>query len=124
MLLSMLLFGGLLAAFSYSPWFLAALPLIFLANAFASWFGTLNNTAIQLLIPDEMRGRVSSFLMMSFSLPMLGSLVIGGAAELFGAPLAVSAFAGIAMLASVAFYLWSPALRGLDARMEKDAIRS
>jgi MFS family permease len=118
MLISMLLFGALLIAFSYSPWFLAALPLIFLANAFASWFGTLNNTAIQLLIPDDMRGRVSSFLMMSFSLPMLGSLVIGGAAELFGAALAVSAFAGLAMAASVAFYVWSPALRGLDARMD------
>lgn len=123
MLLSMLAFGSLLVAFSYSPLFLAAIPLLFLANAFASWFSTLNNTAIQLLIPDEMRGRVSSFLMMSFSLPMLGSLVIGGAAQVFGARLAVSAFAVLAMVASVAFYLWSPALRGLDARMEKDAIR-
>lgn len=123
MLASMLLFGSLLIGFSYSPWYLAAIPLIFLANTFASWFGTLNNTAIQLLIPDEMRGRVSSFLMMSFSLPMLGSLVIGGAAEAWGAPLAVSAFAGLAMAASVAFYLSSASLRGLDARMERDALR-
>ncbi|HEU4429802.1 MAG TPA: MFS transporter [Myxococcota bacterium] len=123
MLLSMLTFGVLLIAFSYSPWYLAALPLIFLANAFASWFGTLNNTAIQLLIPDAMRGRVSSFLMMSFSLPMVGSLVIGAAAKSLGAPLSVSVFAALAMAASVAFYYGSDALRGLDARMEKDGIR-
>ncbi len=123
MLASMLAFGALLIGFSYSPWFLAAIPLIFLANAFASWFGTLNNTAIQLLIPDAMRGRVSSFLMMSFSLPMVGSLVIGGAAKALGAPLAVSMFAALAMVAAVAFYYGSEALRGLDARMERDAAR-
>jgi MFS family permease len=124
MLLSMLAFGVLLVAFSYSPLYFAALPLIFLANAFASWFGTLNNTAIQLLIPDDMRGRVSSFLMMSFSLPMLGSLVIGAAAKGLGAPLAVSVFAALAMIASVAFYYGSEALRGLDARMERDVVRA
>ncbi len=123
MLVTMLLFGTLLVGFSYSPWFLVALVLIFLANTFASWFGTLNNTAIQLVIPDDMRGRVSSFLMMSFSLPMLGSLVIGAAAEAFSAPLAVSVFAVLAMLASVAFYFGSASLRGLDARMERDAPR-
>ena len=120
MLASMLAFGSLLIGFSHSPWYLAAIPLVFLANAFASWFGTLNNTAIQLLIPDAMRGRVSSFLMMSFSLPMVGSLVIGGAAKSLGAPLAVSAFAALAMAASVAFYAGSDALRGLDARMDRE----
>jgi predicted MFS family arabinose efflux permease len=123
MLLSMLAFGVLLIGFSFTPLYLAAIPLIFLANAFASWFGTLNNTAIQLLIPDDMRGRVSSFLMMSFSLPMVGSLAIGAAAKSLGAPLAVSVFAALAMLASVAFYLGSDALRGLDARMERDVVR-
>jgi MFS family permease len=123
MLASMLAFGALLIAFSFSPWYLAAIPLIFLANAFASWFGTLNNTAIQLLIPDAMRGRVSSFLMMSFSLPMVGSVVIGGAAKTLGAPLAVSLFAALAMAASVVFYVSSDALRGIDARMERDAER-
>jgi hypothetical protein len=62
--------------------------------------------------------------MMSFSLPMLGSLVIGAAAKGLGAPLAVSVFAVLAMLASVAFYNGSEALRGLDARMERDVVRA
>lgn len=123
MLLAMLGFGGLLIAFCLTPHFALAIPLLFLANSCASWFQTTNNTAIQLLIPDDMRGRVSSFLMMSFSLPMLGSSVIGFAAKHFGAPIAVSAFAALAVLASVAFYYGSEALRGLDVRMEKDAIR-
>jgi MFS family permease len=120
MLLAMLGFGGLLIAFCLTPSFAVAIPLLFLANSCASWFQTTNNTAIQLLIPDDMRGRVSSFLMMSFSLPMLGSSVIGFAAKHWGAPLAVSVFAALAMAASGAFYYWSEALRGLDARMERD----
>jgi predicted MFS family arabinose efflux permease len=120
MLFAMAGFGGLLVAFCLSPWFGLAVPLLFVANTCASWFQTTNNTAIQLLIPDDMRGRVSSFLMMSFSLPMLGSSVIGLAAKHWGAPLAVSVFAALAVGASVAFYYGSPALRGLDARMERD----
>lgn len=120
MLLAMGGFGGLLIAFCLSPWFALAIPLLFVANTCASWFQTTNNTAIQLLIPDDMRGRVSSFLMMSFSLPMLGSSVIGLAAKLWGAPLAVSLFAALAVVASLAFYFGSEALRGLDARMERD----
>jgi len=123
MLLAMLGFGALLIAFCGSPSFALAVPILFAANACASWFQTTNNTAIQLLIPDEMRGRVSSFLMMSFSLPMLGSSVIGFAAKHWGAPLAVSVFAALAMAASGAFYYGSDALRGLDARMERDVER-
>jgi MFS family permease len=123
MLVSMLAFGSLLIAFCASPSFGVAIPILFVANSCASWFQTTNNTAIQLLIPDHMRGRVSSFLMMSFSLPMAGSLVIGAAAKKLGAPFAVSAFAALAMLASVAFYFGSAALRGLDARMERDEAR-
>jgi MFS family permease len=119
MLLAMLGFGALLIAFCLSPWFALAIPLLFVANTCASWFQTTNNTAIQLLIPDDMRGRVSSFLMMSFSLPMLGSSVIGLAARCWGASLAVSVFAALAMAASVAFYYGSEALRGLDARMSE-----
>ncbi len=123
MLLAMVGFGGLLIAFCLTSHFALAVPLLFLANACASWFQTTNNTAIQLLISDEMRGRVSSFLMMSFSLPMLGSSAIGLAAKYWGAPLAVSAFAALAIAASLAFYYGSAALRGLDARLDLDAAR-
>ena len=124
MLFAMAGFGSLLIAFCLTPWFALAIPILFVANTCASWFQTTNNTAIQLLIPDDMRGRVSSFLMMSFSLPMLGSSVIGLAAKLWGAPLAVSVFAALAVAASVAFYHGSEALRGLDARMESDLGRA
>jgi MFS family permease len=112
---SMFGFGALLIAFCWVPQFSTALLLVFLANVFASVFGTLNSTAIQLLIPDEVRGRVSSFLMMSFSLPLLGVLPVSYLAREIGVRQAVSGAALLATLFAGLFYLLSPALRGMDA---------
>ncbi len=119
MMISIVGFGGLLALFSFSPWFPPAVLLIFAANIFASIFGTLNNTSIQLLIPDEVRGRISSFLMMSFSLPLLGTLPISSLAERFGAPIAVGTASLLAVLVAFIFYAVSPALRGLDRQIRR-----
>jgi Na+/melibiose symporter-like transporter len=105
--------------FAVSPWFLLALPLILLANVFSSIFGTLNNTAIQLLIPDEVRGRISSFLMMSFSLPLLGTLPMSAVAEVYGARVAVALAALLAVGVILIFYAASPALRNLDVNVLK-----
>jgi predicted MFS family arabinose efflux permease len=123
MMVSMLAFGTLLFAFSVSPWFLLALPLVLVANVFASVFGTLNNTAIQLLIPDHVRGRISSFLMMSFSLPLLGTLPMAAVAEARGAPFAVGLASLLAMVVTVVFYASSASLRSMD-RSVKEALAS
>lgn len=116
---SVICFGILLAAFAFSPWFTPALVLIFCANLFASLFGTLNSTAIQLLIPDAVRGRVSAFLMMSFSLPILGTLPLSRATEAVGAPMAVGVASLLAVLTALLFYVCSAELRNLDARMRE-----
>jgi MFS family permease len=118
MMVSVVAFGTLLAGFAGSPWFLPAVGLIFVANIFASIFGTLNNTAIQLLIPDSVRGRISSFLMMSFSLPLLGTLPVAAAAQRLGAPMAVGIASILAVLAALAFYFGSHRLRELDMRVQ------
>jgi MFS family permease len=122
MLVSMFGFGGFLLLFSLSPWFLLGLPLILFANVFASIYGTLNNTAIQLLIPDQVRGRISSFLMMSFSLPLLGTLPVSAAAEVYGAPLAVAVASVLAVAVALIFFAASPELRNMDASVRKAMI--
>jgi MFS family permease len=115
MMVSMVGFGAFLLLFSVTPYFTTALGLVFLANACGSVYGTLNNTAIQMIIPDEVRGRVSSFLMMSFSLPLLGTLPMSAVAQGYGAPTAVGIASVLAVVVSLLFYLGSPALRGMDA---------
>jgi MFS family permease len=111
---SLLGFCGLLAAFCWIPRFWPALAVLFLANVFASVFGTLNSTAIQLLIPDDVRGRVSSFLMMSYSLPLLGVLPVSYAARELGVRSAVSGAALLAVVLGGLFGALSPTLRALD----------
>ena len=119
MMTSLLLFGSFLLLFSVSPYFLLALPLVFIANIFGSIFSTVNNTAIQLIIPDHVRGRISSFLMMSFSLPLLGTLPLSAVAEIYGAPLAVGLSSLLAMGVALIFYAASPALRNLDQSVRR-----
>jgi MFS family permease len=111
--LSMFAFGTLLIAFCWTPHYPSALALAFLANVFASVFGTVNSTTIQLLVPDEVRGRVSALLMMSFSVPLLGVLPVSYAAREVGVQLAVSGAALLAMMLALLFVL-NPTLRSID----------
>ncbi|MBW1900234.1 MAG: MFS transporter [Deltaproteobacteria bacterium] len=119
MMISMLAFGFLLFCFAVSPYFLLGLTLVFLANIFANVYGTLNNTAIQILIPDQVRGRISSFLMMSFSLPLLGTLPVAAIAEVYGAPFAVALSSVLAVIVALVFYVLSPTLRNMDAGVKR-----
>ena len=118
-MLSVVVFCVSLFGFALSPWFVLGIGLVFVANIFQSLFGTLNSTAVQLLIPDEVRGRVSSFMMMSFSLPMLGAFPMSVMAEFWGAPVAVGSAAVLALLAALLFYVLSPALRDMDESIRK-----
>jgi len=118
-LLAMGVFGGGLAAFALAPSFWTGVGLLLLAMAAASVFQTLNNTAIHMLISDRMRGRISSFLLMSMSLPMLGGAPLGLAADRFGLR---ATFAGAALLSvglAVAFFALSPRLRRLDVSIRE-----
>ncbi len=119
MMWSVIGFGVFLVGFAFSPWFLLALPLVFAANVLGSIYSTLNSSAIQLLIPDAVRGRVSSFLMMSFSLPLLGTLPMSAVAELYDAPIAVGLAAVLSVMAALLFYLSSPQLRRMDASIRE-----
>ena len=115
MLLSACAFAVFLVLFARSPSFPLALLFVLVADVFASVFGTLNNTAIQILIPEHVRGRVSGFLMMSFGLAPLGTLPMTAAAERFGAPAAVTGAAALLLAAVAIAYLASPTLRNVDA---------
>ena len=118
MTISILGFGIFLFGFSISPYFLLGLFLVFIANVFVSVFSTLNNTSIQLLIPDQVRGRITSFLMMSFSLPLLGTLPVAAVAEAYGAPFAVGLFSILAIVVALLFLGLSRELRQIDQQVK------
>ena len=114
MMATIFAFGVSLILFSLSPWFELALPLIFAADVFVTIFMVLNNTAIQVLIPDHVRGRVMSLLMMSFGLTPLATLPISWLADVYGADIVVALASGLMLVCAVLFLALSPALRRID----------
>ena len=115
MMLSVLLFGSSLFLFAVSPLFVIGILFVLLADVFVGIFQTLNNTIIQVIFPDHVRGRVMSLLMMSFGLTPLGTVPIAALAEVMGAPFAVACASATLIVAAILFYLLSPSLRGIDA---------
>jgi MFS family permease len=119
MMSTLLAFAGSLLLFSISPWFLLALPLVFAADVFASAFTTTVNTLIQVLIPDEVRGRVMSLMMMTFGLTPLGTVPVSALAEALGAPAAVAVASVVTVALSLAVLAASRSLRGIDATVAR-----
>ncbi len=114
MMSSLVFFTGGLALFAISPWFLLGVAFVLFADVFAAMYQTTNASIIQLLIPDEVRGRVMSLMMMTFGLTPLGTLPISAAAEAWGAPIAVAAACSITLTIGIVFYFVSASLRRLD----------
>jgi len=106
--------GVFLIAFALSPAFGIALPMLAMVGLSSMVFMTVNNTVITSVIPDHVRGRVMSVLMMSFGLMPLGAVPASIAAAYIGTP-AVVAIGGAMMMVSVAlFYALYPQFRQLD----------
>ena len=103
---------ALLAAFALSPWLALSVVLLFLLGTCDGIWGVNRNTLAQTLVPDVLRGRVMSVVVLSTrgSAP-LGRLQAGFVADLVGAPAAT--LVGAAVIAAAIVRWWD--LRRTDA---------
>ncbi|WP_161569252.1 MFS transporter [Candidatus Oscillochloris fontis] len=87
MIISAAAFSLLLGALALTTWLPLAFGLLFALGFAGISFTTAANTSIQLRVPDQLRGRVSSlyFTLFAGSTP-IGGLLIGGAANVIGVP--------------------------------------
>jgi MFS family permease len=77
-LLMQVFFGLSIVAFTFAPSALIAYPIIYIASIFMMCVFSLITSLVQLLVSDDMRGRVMSIFMVAFRGGMpLGSLVTG-----------------------------------------------
>lgn len=120
MLFSAAIFGLLIAAFAASRTLPLSLVLLFLAGFASSVYLNLGMTMLQVLVPDEVRGRVLGVWGMTWFLSSVGGFVAGGIAELLGAPWSVALGALSVTAFAVALYLTVPALRHIP-RLERPA---
>jgi len=82
--------GATLILFANAPSIALALPALLATGAASTGFMSVNNTLIQMNIPDDVRGRVMSVYMMTFGLMPLGVLPASAIADSMGADVAVT----------------------------------
>ena len=113
MFVGAVIMGGFLIAFGSTTIFVLGLLFIAASNTGQMLFMSSNNTAIQTIAPEELRGRVMSIMMMSFGVMPLGVLPLGYAANSIGASntIVLSSIALLGVLA-VAF-VFVPRFRNL-----------
>ena len=112
-------FGVFLGLFSQIANFYVALVPLLIANVCVSASQTVNNTAIQLLVDDNVRGRVSSFMMLSFGLTPIGVFPMAVAADNIGAANAILGASVILVVLVAIFYGLSVTLRNLDRSVQE-----
>jgi len=114
MLVAVVLLGCGLMAFSSSRLLYLSLPMLFITGFASMSYNTLNQSFLQRLVDDDMRGRVLSLLSMTmFGLQPFGSMEVGTVATFIGPQLALG-FGGFVcvIVAAVALVRW-PTLRTL-----------
>ncbi len=90
-----------------------AVPFLSLAGAAESLFNTTNQTVLQLLAPDHLRGRLVSVLQLGPMIMPLGILNAGIFADIVGAPTVGAALSFMAFAVGVAILIFSPRMRNL-----------
>ena len=113
---SILGYAVALALFAMSTWFLLSLALIALVGAMDGISSIVRQTALQLVVPDQIRGRATAVLhVFAMGSPSAGQMVTGSLAAAMGAMGALlvgSAGVVVAVLALVAKWREVAAYRG------------
>jgi MFS family permease len=86
MLAGLSLLGLSIIIFAHMPNLPLAMVALFLMGACQMTYMTTANTVVQVVVPDQLRGRVMSIWMLDQGLGPVGALVAGASTEIMGAP--------------------------------------
>lgn len=117
MLVAATAFGLLIAGFAASRSIPLSLVLLFGGGFASSVYLNIGMAALQILVPDELRGRVMGVWSMTYFLGSVGGLPAGIAAQYLGAPMAVALGALSVSVFAVALMVTVPSLRRLTAEV-------
>ena len=117
--------GVTVAAFGvtslYPGYFWLAMVIMFAVGVFNTMFTTSSQTTLQMMVPDQIRGRVMGFYGMTYNIRPLGGMQAGALASIgaLGAPFAV-AIGGIAVIIfAVGAAIFNRNVRNLDTLLSK-----
>jgi MFS family permease len=112
---SIVVLGAFLILFSQLKSLPLALITLVMAGSFQMFFLASTATMLQLIVPDELRGRVMSLYMLDRGIMPVGALFAGTTAHFVGAPLTVAIMGGIVMVLALLVAWWVPAIRTLES---------
>ena len=112
-LLFTLSYGLLLILFSSSSWFFLSLVLILLVGMMEMGSRTINQTLVQLLSPNELRGRILGVYLLDRGVRPLGGFLMGTGASLLGAPIALALGGGMCAFIALGVLFKSSRIREL-----------
>ena len=108
-------YGAAIALFGISRWFWVSFLLLAISGAADMVSAVIRNIVRHTLTPDELRGRMSSVVMIFFmGGPQLGEVEAGAVARLLGARIAVASGGALCVLAAIAAAVLVPQLRRYD----------
>ena len=111
---SIVVLGLFLIVFSQIKSFPLALVSLVAAGLFQMFFLASTNTLLQLIVPDELRGRVMSLYMLDRGFMPAGALFAGVTAHFIGAPSTVAIMGTIVVVLALMVAWRVPALRTLE----------
>jgi MFS family permease len=113
LMVAILVLGVSLVGFSQVKSFELGLVFLAVIGAAQMVYLTTNQTILQIIVPDELRGRVMGIYMLSQGMMPLGGLLGGGLAEFIGAPTAVLILGSLVCVMAVAYMFRATELRGV-----------
>jgi len=109
-----MIMGIALISFSFSPWVVLSLPLLVVIGAMQVAFNAVNSTAIQSVVPDEVRGRVMSWREVAFGLGPTGSILFGAIAQYTGVPISLGLLGGICLIIFLLLIVFLPRFSSIE----------
>ena len=104
---AILAYGLLLIGLSFTHSVLAAGAVLAFIGFFQALYMATNQMTVQLIVPDELRGRVVSLRMMTFGLSPLGLLPLSVVAQSVGTPVAMVLGGALTLAVALAVLAWA-----------------
>ena len=124
----MIIFGGVMSGLSIAAFaltakfvgsFYLAMVLMLVMGVFNTMFTTLIQNSLQLMVPDEMRGRVMGFYGMTYNIRPLGGMQAGAIASVLGTHWALAIGALTVSVFAMGAGLANRQLRNLDQLLQR-----
>jgi MFS family permease len=110
---SLFICASALLAFAFAPNTYVAVPLLLLCGITQMIFIPTNQTLMQMSVPEEMRGRITTILQIGILLMPVGMMVTGALADAIGTRTIVGISSASAAVLTVLIWSVSPTIRNI-----------